>query len=41
VNLLTRLDDNAYTWQSIKRAASGAPLPDTEEIIFRRAKTKR
>jgi uncharacterized protein (TIGR02246 family) len=36
VNVLTRLDDNAYTWQSIKRVANGTPLPDTDEVVFRR-----
>ena len=36
VNLLTRLDDNAYTWQSVERTAGGAPLPDTDEIVLRR-----
>jgi uncharacterized protein (TIGR02246 family) len=36
INLLTRLDDNAYVWQSIQRTAGGVPLPDTEEVVLKR-----
>jgi hypothetical protein len=36
VNLLTRLDDNAYAWQSVERTADGQPLPDTDEVILKR-----
>ena len=36
VNLLTKLDDNAYVWQSIQRTAAGAALPDTEEVVLTR-----
>jgi len=36
VNLLTRLDDNAYVWQSVQRTAGGAALPDTDEIVLKR-----
>jgi uncharacterized protein (TIGR02246 family) len=36
VNLLTKLDDNAYVWQSIQRTAAGTPLPDTEEVVLTR-----
>jgi uncharacterized protein (TIGR02246 family) len=36
VNLLTRLDDNAYTWQSVQRTAGGVSLPDTDEIVLKR-----
>jgi len=35
-NLLTRLDDNAYAWQSVQRSAGGQSLPDTDEIILKR-----
>jgi len=38
VNLLTKLDDGAYTWQSIQRTAGGQPLKDTEEVVLRRAR---
>src|SRR5262245_8256452 len=41
VNLLTKLDDDAYVWQSIQRTAGGAPLPDTEEIVLKRTKSNR
>lgn len=36
VNLLTRIDDNAYSWQSVQRTAGGARLPDTDEVIIKR-----
>lgn len=36
VNLLTRLDDNAYVWQSVQRTAGGQSLPDTDEIVLKR-----
>jgi uncharacterized protein (TIGR02246 family) len=36
VNLLTRLDDNAYVWQSVQRTVGGAPLPDTDEVVLKR-----
>ncbi|MGE3244006.1 MAG: SgcJ/EcaC family oxidoreductase [Pirellulales bacterium] len=37
VNVLTKLDENAYSWQSMGRSVAGAPLPDLDEIIFRRS----
>jgi uncharacterized protein (TIGR02246 family) len=45
MNLLTKLDDNAYSWRSVGRSAAGQALPDTGEIILKRevaatAKTK-
>ncbi len=36
INLLTRLDDNAYVWQSIQRTLDGRPLPDTDEVVLKR-----
>lgn len=36
VNLLTRLDDNAYVWQSVARTVGGTPLPDTDEVVLKR-----
>jgi uncharacterized protein (TIGR02246 family) len=36
VNLLTKLDDNAYVWQSVQRTAEGQSLPDTDEIVLKR-----
>ncbi len=40
VNILTRLDDNAYTWQSVERTASGAPVPDVGEVVIKRQSSK-
>ena len=37
VNLLTKLDNNAYVWQSVNRTAGGQSLPDTDEVILRRS----
>jgi len=37
VNLLTKLDDNAYAWQSVGRNVAGQALPDTDEVILRRS----
>ncbi len=36
VNLLTRLDDDAYVWQSVQRTAGDIALPDTGEVILKR-----
>jgi uncharacterized protein (TIGR02246 family) len=36
VNRLEKLDDNAYVWQSMRRSAGGKPLPDTDEVVFKR-----
>ncbi|MHB8971139.1 MAG: hypothetical protein ACYC3X_17355 [Pirellulaceae bacterium] len=36
INVLTRLDDNAYTWQSVRRTAGGMTLPDTDEVVLKR-----
>lgn len=36
VNLLTRLDDNAYAWQSVRRTVGEAALPDTDEVVLKR-----
>jgi uncharacterized protein (TIGR02246 family) len=35
-NTLTKLDDDAYVWQSVDRTLAGEPLPDTEEVVLRR-----
>lgn len=37
VNVLTRLDDNAYSWQSVDRSVGLQQLPNVGEIILRRA----
>lgn len=36
VNFLIKLDDNAYSWQSVQRQIGGQPLPDTGEIVIKR-----
>ena len=36
VNLLKRLDDNAYVWQSVGRNVGGIALPDTNEVVLKR-----
>jgi uncharacterized protein (TIGR02246 family) len=36
VNRLTRLDDNAYAWQSVRRLLGDVPLPDTDEVVIKR-----
>jgi len=36
VNVLTKLDNNAYAWQSVGRSVGGTPLPDVDEIVFKR-----
>jgi uncharacterized protein (TIGR02246 family) len=36
VNLLTRIDDNAYAWQSVQRTAAETALPDTDEVVLKR-----
>ena len=40
INRLTKLDDNAYVWQSVQRTAGDRPLPDTEEVVLRRSQGK-
>jgi len=39
VNLLKRLDDNAYVWQSVERSVGQTPLPDTNEVVIKRQAT--
>lgn len=36
VNLITKLDENAYAWQSIGRSVAGMPLPNTDEVVIKR-----
>ncbi len=35
-NLLRRLDDNTYVWQSVNRTMDGLPIQDTDEIVIKR-----
>jgi uncharacterized protein (TIGR02246 family) len=37
VNLFTRLDNNACTWQSVERSAGDVALADTEEVLIKRS----
>jgi uncharacterized protein (TIGR02246 family) len=41
VNVLRRLDDNAYVWQSMDRTVGEIRLPDTEEVIIRRKPSRK
>lgn len=41
INLFTRLDDNAYAWQSVQRTKGGVALPDTEEVVLKRQQATR
>jgi uncharacterized protein (TIGR02246 family) len=34
VNIMKRLDDNSFTWQSVQRAVGGDVLPDVEEVTI-------
>ncbi len=36
VNILKRLDDNAYSWQSVQRTLGDEAVPDTDEVIIKR-----
>ena len=36
INVLTRLDDNAYSWKSIERTAGDVALPDSDEVVVKR-----
>jgi hypothetical protein len=36
VNHLSRLDDNAYAWQSVERYLGELALPDTGEVVIKR-----
>ena len=35
-NILTKLDDNTFTWQSVERSLNGDPLPDTAIVRVKR-----
>lgn len=36
VNVLTRLDDNSFSWRSVNRTLGGVTLPDGETFILKR-----
>jgi hypothetical protein len=33
VNIITYVDDNTFTWQSVNREASGEILPNIDEVV--------
>jgi hypothetical protein len=33
VNILTKVDDNTFTWQSIQRYVDGELLPNVDEVV--------
>lgn len=35
-NAITRLDNNAYSWQSMQRTIDGIPVADTDEVVVKR-----
>ena len=35
-NSITRLDGNAYSWQSMQRMIDGIPVADTDEVVVKR-----
>jgi uncharacterized protein (TIGR02246 family) len=40
VNIMTRVDDNSFTWRSTQRALGGDILPDVDEVLVVRKPTK-
>lgn len=41
VNHLTKLDDNAYVWQSVQRTLGGNPVADTGQVVLKRSSPSR
>jgi uncharacterized protein (TIGR02246 family) len=41
MNLFTKLDNNAFSWQSVDRTVAGQSRPNTDEIIFKRSEAKK
>jgi len=37
VNFFVRVDDNSLSWKSVARSAGASPLPDSDEILLKRA----
>lgn len=37
INVWTRIDDQAYAWQSVRRTLNGETMPDTDEVVLRRS----
>jgi hypothetical protein len=34
VNVLKKVDNNSFTWQSIERSVDGEPLPNVDEVLI-------
>jgi hypothetical protein len=41
VNLISRIDENAFSWHSVERSAGGNRLPDAEPVLLKRAAEKK
>jgi hypothetical protein len=40
VNIITRVDDNSFTWQSVNREVNGDILPNVDEVLVVRRPVK-
>jgi uncharacterized protein (TIGR02246 family) len=40
VNIITRVDDNSFTWQSVQREVAGDLLPNVDEVLVVRRPTE-
>jgi uncharacterized protein (TIGR02246 family) len=40
VNVLKKIDNNSFTWQSVERSVGGDPLPDVDEVLIVRKPTE-
>ena len=36
VNIIKKIDDNSFTWQTIERTAGGELLPNIPEVLISR-----
>lgn len=41
VNMLTPIDNNSFTWQSVRRSLDGVPLPETAAVKMVRVKAEK
>jgi uncharacterized protein (TIGR02246 family) len=39
INLFIRIDDQAFSWQSVERSVGESALPDTEEVLLKRVES--
>lgn len=40
INIITRIDDNGYSWQSVERKSGDQSLPNTDQIVLKRSEAK-